>query len=132
MSNYSENDWRNYSELYHHGIQGQKWGVRRYQNSDGSLTPAGKKRYDGSNRNPLDVYDSRSKAAKAVGGTLGGVVGLAGAAAFTLTTGFIAPYLQLGLVAAAAGGGASLAQKIVDKHTDIRMSDVEKWASEGR
>lgn len=30
----------------HHGIKGQKWGVRRYQNSDGSLTAAGKKRYD--------------------------------------------------------------------------------------
>ena len=31
-------------ELYHWGIKGQKWGVRRYQNKDGSLTPAGKKR----------------------------------------------------------------------------------------
>lgn len=30
--------------LAHHGIKGQKWGVRRYQNKDGSLTPAGKKR----------------------------------------------------------------------------------------
>lgn len=33
-------------ELHHHGIKGQKWGVRRFQNEDGSLTPAGKKRYD--------------------------------------------------------------------------------------
>jgi hypothetical protein len=40
--------------LQHHGIKGQKWGVRRYQNEDGSLTPAGKKRYlreDGSLNN---------------------------------------------------------------------------------
>ena len=33
------------NELQHWGIKGMKWGVRRYQNADGSLTPAGKKRY---------------------------------------------------------------------------------------
>lgn len=32
-------------ELYHHGIKGQKWGVRRFQNEDGSLTEAGERRY---------------------------------------------------------------------------------------
>ena len=32
-------------ELYHHGIKGQKWGIRRYQNEDGTLTAAGKERY---------------------------------------------------------------------------------------
>lgn len=31
-------------ELYHYGVKGMKWGVRRYHNKDGSLTPAGKKR----------------------------------------------------------------------------------------
>lgn len=31
------------NELYHHGVKGQRWGVRRYRNEDGSLTPAGKK-----------------------------------------------------------------------------------------
>ena len=32
-------------ELYHYGIKGMKWGVRKYQNEDGSLTSAGKSRY---------------------------------------------------------------------------------------
>ena len=34
-------------ELYHWGIKGMKWGVRRYQNKDGTLTAAGKKHYNG-------------------------------------------------------------------------------------
>lgn len=34
------------NELYHWGIIGQKWGVRRYQNEDGTYTPAGKERYN--------------------------------------------------------------------------------------
>ncbi len=37
----------NENELYHHGIKGQKWGIRRFQNEDGSLTEAGKERYGG-------------------------------------------------------------------------------------
>lgn len=34
------------NELQHWGVKGMRWGRRRYQNKDGSLTPAGKKRYD--------------------------------------------------------------------------------------
>ena len=33
------------NELYHHGIKGQKWGIRRFQNEDGTLTEEGKRRY---------------------------------------------------------------------------------------
>jgi hypothetical protein len=38
-------DYLEIRELYHHGIKGQKWGMRRFQNPDGTLTEAGKKRY---------------------------------------------------------------------------------------
>lgn len=41
------------NELTHHGVKGQKWGVRRYQYADGTLTPAGKKRYS-SNIGPFN------------------------------------------------------------------------------
>lgn len=36
----------NNNELQHFGVKGQKWGVRRYENKDGTLTPAGRKRYN--------------------------------------------------------------------------------------
>lgn len=39
------NDYLQVSELYHHGVKGQKWGIRRYQNEDGTLTEEGKARY---------------------------------------------------------------------------------------
>lgn len=66
-------------ELYHWGIKGMKWGVRRYQNKDGTLTAAGKKRrnktinginkmYDKANayaKSQADRYESKGKTAKA-------------------------------------------------------------------
>lgn len=33
------------NDIFHYGVKGMKWGVRRYQNADGSYTSAGKKRY---------------------------------------------------------------------------------------
>lgn len=52
-------------ELYHHGIKGQRWGIRRFQNEDGSLTESGKKRYGSGDYGnarfrPADTYQ-RSK-----------------------------------------------------------------------
>lgn len=49
-------------ELYHYGIPGQKWGVRRYQNEDGSLTEKGKKRYEKLNNSSKKMKKLMGKA----------------------------------------------------------------------
>lgn len=49
----------NEEELKHYGIKGQKWGVRRFQNSDGSLTGEGRKRYA-----DIDLNDAKKKVDK--------------------------------------------------------------------
>ena len=65
-------------ELQHHGIKGMKWGRRRFQNADGSLTPAGVKRYrdeaenierqlNGRKSTTVDDYQKAIKRTKSVG-----------------------------------------------------------------
>lgn len=49
-------------ELMHYGVLGMKWGVRRYQNKDGSLTNAGKKH----RRNPTKGWSKDAKAARSM------------------------------------------------------------------
>lgn len=47
-------------ELYHHGIKGQKWGTRHYQNPDGTLTAAGRERYGRGLKERLLTHPSKS------------------------------------------------------------------------
>ena len=62
-------------DLQHYGILGMKWGIRRYQNADGSLTAAGKRRYLGQD----DLYNKAERTVKGavVGSLFGGPVGAA-------------------------------------------------------
>ena len=87
---YSKNDYRNY--IAHFGVKGMKWGVRRYQNANGSYTSAGKRRYgvgDGQSYSPVgrrgggsaspDQRTARRARLKKAALAVGGAAALAGA-----------------------------------------------------
>lgn len=50
---------RNAGYIQHYGIKGMKWGVRRYQNKDGTLTAEGKKREAAKDANQAEIQDRR-------------------------------------------------------------------------
>lgn len=82
-----------YNELYHYGIKGMKWGVRRYQNEDGSLTPAGRKReLKKQERKELKKLDDKYPARSQVRASKVAVAAYAGTALATAAAGSALTY----------------------------------------
>lgn len=106
--------------IAHHGIKGQKWGIRRYQNPDGTLTDEGRRRYGfgkGADSMVTENTKSRIKQGVKLGAKIGagmGVVGGAVSAGVAITA--LSPYVAAGTVAAYAGSAfvSSLASGVLN------------------
>ena len=96
-------------ELYHHGIKGQKWGIRRFQNPNGTLTEIGKKRYGKSleknyNKETGEYnISSRHRLAKNVGLFAATTAAKAGLTRAVLS-GAVAPSIAIPAILAISGG----------------------------
>jgi hypothetical protein len=95
------------TELHHHGIKGQKWGIRRYRSVDGRLTPAGKKRYSSDNK--VENTERAKKIAKTIAGAAVGIgVSYAGAKF------------------AASPAARTAVGKVLDKLGSMKVKDVKQ------
>lgn len=110
-------------ELFHHGIKGQKWGVRRYQNEDGSYTEAGKRER------------ARRAGATIAGGLAGGLIGGALAAKhrligkkFVSNKKYTAMQLRSRAITktAFAAVGAAIVGGLIGRHLDKKRHDKEE------
>ncbi len=139
--------------IAHHGIKGQRWGIRRFQNEDGSLTAEGKQRYDvapsgnmskaGEKLNKLDTKMNKlskqdkkqgmSKGALA-GGALGVILGLTAAFAgadkagpFGSLASWIVsgPYSAIGGTAGATLGAAG--ESVYNKYKNKKISEAKEY-----
>lgn len=129
--------YRNYyvdDELYHHGILGQKWGVRRFQNEDGTLTEEGKKRYekemDQRDPNPSPDSWARKDRRELVGNVAGLMVGTNTALTAKMVLGSSLVSKTLAVVGGTMAPTLSLALAVgATAVTAARMAMAEKITS---
>jgi hypothetical protein len=131
--------------LEHFGIRGQKWGVRRFQNADGSLTDKGRKHYQkkldrevrkltAANaargryervRTPMSVgMGVIGAVAGAMAGVPAGPAGIAAGAAFVSSIAASSTYAEYTLKGVFAGHGANRSKKKIAKYTKALAQDA--------
>lgn len=130
-------------ELYHHGVKGQRWGVRRYQNEDGSLTPEGIKKLNHYKRVKQRYVTGRTpkhKRADTITRVLT-TTALAGGNALAayfwddkiktskrVVRGVLAAIGSTSISVAAFKGG-DMAAKIIEANADKNIRELEKYSN---
>ena len=102
------------NELYHYGVKGQKWGIRRYQNPNGTLTEEGKIRYgvdpktgklsdEGKKLLKQDIDDQRKRKVNILGSLgIGASIATAVATGIGLAEGIMSTNMAIGTISSAA------------------------------
>ena len=118
------------NELYHYGVKGQKWGIRRYQNPNGTLTEEGKIRYgvdpktgklsdEGKKLLKQDIDDQRKRKVNILGSLgIGASIASAVAAGAGLAEGIISTNMAIGTLSSAAinAGVSAVTLLLNNKH----------------
>lgn len=136
--------------IAHHGIKGQKWGIRRYQNPDGSLTPEGLARYGSSLRNKRnrlnvtktirqDVANRGREDALRVAAVFGASGALSGGRA-AIYAGFSPMALPIGALTGAVGAtsgylaarGNAAINRLSAKHLEKKISEIDTLLGEDK